>query len=139
MEHLKHQQLGQNEGNKVKVEDIKVFGDLLSYSRAKIDKTVKQIAEELNMNPSAIINWENDGKFPEEGRLPQIAEAYAIDLDKLKNAFSISKEAREMEKQRNLRINVKTSTTKKGDRFDFGIPNSGRVQPKPSLDREKEL
>ncbi len=99
------------EKKKVTVEDRTLFGDKLKEARNRLEKsTKKNVALKLGVDTTSINFWETGETFPDESRLPDIAQAYNIDLNELTGAFKISKEARELEK--NSRKKPKPITNK---------------------------
>lgn len=82
-----------------RIEDVGMFGKLLSKSRSNLGKNVGETAIDLSVSSSSVIKWERGEIFPDEDKLPAIAIAYNIDLKELARVFGISKSAREMEKK----------------------------------------
>lgn len=71
------------------------FSDYLKEKRSKGSKSMTDIARALNINASAVSNWENAISFPSENRLPFVANVYNIDnFGEFKSKFTMSKNAR---------------------------------------------
>ena len=84
---------------KVNLEDVSLFGQLLTKLRSVVEKTRKQIALDLNIKEPSIVSWEDGTGFPSEDKLLNIAEAYGAEVGELKKALNISREARKLEKE----------------------------------------
>lgn len=86
-----------------KVKDAYVFAYFLMQSRGA--KSFKLIADLLGVGTSVVMNWEKGNTFPMEERLADIAEVYGVDFSELKDKFTLAKEARdkETEKQKEVR------------------------------------
>ncbi|MDO8686840.1 MAG: hypothetical protein Q7K11_01360 [Candidatus Berkelbacteria bacterium] len=112
---------------KVRIEDVTLFGKLLSKSRSALGKNITEIVSETALaTVPATRRWEQGDAFPEEDKLPAIAEAYSINLEELIRVLKISKEAREMEK--NVRKNPKLSKKIQPDfPSSYGHPSHGNV------------
>lgn len=100
------------EDKKVNLDDVFLFGSLLSGAYAKIwektGKTKVNIAKELGINISTLNHWEDGTSFPGEidkdGKpieevLELIAKVYELDIEELRRAYTASKLAREREKE----------------------------------------
>jgi transcriptional regulator with XRE-family HTH domain len=80
------------------MENIDLFGKFLSERRNIINKSAKEISLDLGVSYRIVFKWESGTIFPSEEKLPDIARVYGIELEELLNAFKISKEARQQEK-----------------------------------------
>ena len=114
----------------VSLEDVQLFGKLLFDRRNSQGKSMSELARQIGVIPARVSAWEQADSFPDSEKLSLIAQAYGIDLEELKNAFKISKKAREMEISAR---NVYRSAKKPNPDADFGISgNPGRRNyPKP--------
>ena len=84
--------------DKVRMEDVTLFAELLEKSRGLIGKARRQISRELGVDVSMIDSWERSITSPSENRLPAIAKAYGIPLEEVQRDLNVSKAARQMEK-----------------------------------------
>ena len=114
----------------VSLEDVELFGKLLFDRRNNQGKSMSELARQIGVIPARVSAWEQADSFPDSEKLSLIAQAYGIDLEELKNAFKISKKAREMEIT--ARSGYKPPKKSNPD-VDFGISgNPGRRNyPKP--------
>ena len=110
------------EEKKVKMEDVLVFGQKLTEAREKINKRHKAIAQEIGVNPGTPYHWEKGEEFPDENKLPKIAQAYGIDLEKLTEIFILSRAARELEKEARRPIPAHFSKRGSDNEFDPSAP-----------------
>jgi len=78
--------------------DTKLFGEFLSKARNALSKNRAYIVSVLHTSKAIPFNWEEGVIFPEEDKLPAIAEAYQVSLEELTKVYKISKVAREEEK-----------------------------------------
>ena len=96
--------------------NIGVFGLLLAKQRSKIGKTSHKIAKEIGISQNSLMQWEHAETFPNEDRLPLIAEKYQIKEKKLLVALNSSKKQRIEEKAARK---AKTKSQKSDDQL-FG-------------------
>ena len=82
---------------------------LLSQARYDLNKTLKQMCNEIRVSQAPLQKWESGDNLPKENRLPYISVAYRIDMEKLIEVFHISKSAREKEKLARKSERAKTS------------------------------
>lgn len=89
---------GQNLTPESLTEKLMRFGRLLCELRNKSGKTVGELALEIGVKYEVLRKWESGENFPKPEKLPVIAKAYNVTLEKLTEAFNISQTAREEEK-----------------------------------------
>lgn len=120
----------QNNEHKVEMSDVFAFGELLAGARAKLNKSHKTIAKELNLHTTSPDRWENASEFPQESRLTDIAQVYGLDLTRVIEVFKLSKQARKLEKEARKELEFRHSA-KKGTEHEFDpfLPErSGRLK-----------
>lgn len=84
---------------KYPIENIGLFGQTLSKARQKIGNPSRsEIAKICKVNFKSVGAWEKGEAFPTNENLPLVAKAYDINYETLKIIFSVSKNAKETEK-----------------------------------------
>lgn len=96
----------------INFDDLKAFANLISAKRNVLGWIPKEVAFTLGVSRSAISNWEEGDRLPEEERLPEIAVVYGIGLKVLEEAYRKTKEAKRSMSR--AKISVKDTTTLRG-------------------------
>jgi transcriptional regulator with XRE-family HTH domain len=81
------------------MEDFDKFSEFLTKTRKEKKLRLKFIANGIGVALSTIVSWEKGQSFPDENRLPSMAEVYGVDEVMLRRLFDISRQAREKEKK----------------------------------------
>jgi transcriptional regulator with XRE-family HTH domain len=68
---------------------ITVLGDLIRKSRKEAGWTQKELGDKLEIPQATVSAWEAGKYFPDEERLPRIAQVLKISLDKLRDVYEI--------------------------------------------------
>lgn len=101
---------------------MKTFGDTLKQLRIERNMTGKELGAVFNVTKTAISNWENGNRFPDQDVLKSISDFFGVTLDYLlgksdskgnASLTSASTDAAETEVDSNLYIEVSSPEVKK--------------------------
>ncbi len=79
---------------------LRDLNDLLYKKRMAMGKSRRELANEVGVSQNCLANWEKEVlHLPSESKLPLIAEHYQLTLQEVTEAYTLSKQARDSEKE----------------------------------------
>lgn len=97
--------------------EVHMFGGFLVSARESTKDSQVKLAMLLGISPQILSQWEIGKILPDKNKLPEIAEAYQVDLLELERVYTSSKEAFVKKKQ------IRTDPKQRRERLDslFGF------------------
>jgi transcriptional regulator with XRE-family HTH domain len=110
---------------------MREFGSILSVSRMRLDKiSIHTMSKLIGVSYGVIGGWEQGKTLPSEDKLEIIATSYGIDIQDLREKFSLAKQQRGMSTH-TLKSLTKEPTRQKTTSQTFGSAEIDRSRTRP--------